>query len=113
MPHSSVYRSSLLAAAALFLAVACGTDPTANSVTVTPENPTVAVGATTKLTATVADADGMTITDAEVTWSSSAEDMATVDDMGTVTGVAAGTADITATSGSASGKVTVTVEGEE
>lgn len=103
-------RSGLVAAAALFLAVACGSDPEVESVTVTPENPTVAVGATTQLKAEVKDADGMVITDAEVTWKSSAEATATVDDMGKVTGVAAGTADITATSGSASGKVTVTVE---
>ena len=112
MISSPVYSRSLLAAVALLFAVACGTDPEVDSVTVTPANPTVAVGATTELTATVKDADGMTITDAEVTWSSSAEAMATVDDMGTVTGVAAGTADITATSGSASGKVTVTVTAE-
>lgn len=67
MIYSPVYSRSLLAAVALFFAVACGTDPEAESVTVTPANPTVAVDATTKLTATVKDADGMTITDAEVT----------------------------------------------
>ena len=112
MISSRVYSRSLLAAVALLFAVACGSDPEVESVTVGPENPTVAVGATTKLTATVKDADGMNIADAEVTWKSSAEAVATVDDNGTVTGVAAGTADITATSGSASGKVKVTVTAE-
>ena len=112
MISSPVYNRSLLAAVVLLFAVACGTDPEAESVTVTPANPTVAVGGTQQLTATVKDADGMNITDPEVTWSSSAEATATVDDMGKVTGVAAGTADITATSGSASGKVTVTVTEE-
>lgn len=53
----------------------------------------VAVGATKKLTATVEpeDADNKT-----VTWSSSAEEFATVDSNGLVTAVAEGSATITA-----------------
>ena len=46
---------------------------------------------------------------AEITWSSSAETYATVDSNGVVTGVASGSAVITAVSGSASASCTVTV----
>jgi hypothetical protein len=46
-----------------------------------------------------------------VTWQSGAPAVATVDAGGTVTGVAPGTASITATAGSASGSATVTVTG--
>ena len=63
-------------------------------VTVTPETATVKVGKTTTLTATIAPSNA---TNKNVTWSSSNEAIATVDTEGKVTGVAAGTATITAT----------------
>ena len=47
--------------------------------------------------------------DAPITWSSSAETYATVDQNGLITGKAAGSATITAVSGSASASVAVTV----
>lgn len=111
MPSLAASRNGLLAAAALFLAVACGSDPpVADSVTVSPDEETVAVGATVQLTAKVADENGDDIADAEVTWSSSDDAVATVSDSGLVTAVASGTATVTATSGSANGPATVTVE---
>jgi uncharacterized protein YjdB len=81
---------------------------TAASVTVTPASPSIAAGATVQLTATVKAADGSTIT-RPVTWSTSAPAVATVSTSGLVTGVAAGTATITATSDGQTGTATVTV----
>lgn len=73
------------------------------------ETASVAAGATVSLTATVEPEDA----DQSVTWNSSAEEFATVNASGVVTGVAAGEANITATSTandelSASCAVTVT-----
>ena len=63
-------------------------------VSVTPTTATVAAGSTESLTATVAPANA---TDKAVTWSSSDTAVATVSDEGVVTGVAAGSANITVT----------------
>lgn len=63
-------------------------------VSVAPTTATVAAGSTESLTATVAPANA---TDKAVTWSSSDTAVATVSDEGVVTGVAAGSANITVT----------------
>lgn len=74
-------------------------------VVITPEAPTVAVAATVALTATLTPSGSID----PVKWSSDDEAIATVSDTGVVTGVAAGTAVITATSGFEGDNVTVTV----
>jgi uncharacterized protein YjdB len=68
------------------------------SLTVTPANPSVTVGATVKLTASATWSDG-SVTDASgpSVWSTSAASIAGIIGAGTVSGVAAGTATITAT----------------
>jgi len=79
------------------------------SVTVAPSAASLAVGATTALTATVAPTDA---TNQAVTWSSSDETVATVDQTGVVTAVGPGNATVTATAQDGSGKTgaaTVTV----
>lgn len=78
------------------------------SVTVTPGEATVLVGATVQLTATTFDATGATLTGRTVTWSTADATIASVVD-GLVTGVGAGTVLITATSEGQSGSATVTV----
>jgi uncharacterized protein YjdB len=83
--------------------------PAIASVTVQPSSATVQVGGTTTLTATVKDVTGAIVTDRAVTWASSNVAVATVSSNGVVTGRAAGTAVISATSGGRSGSVTVTV----
>lgn len=77
-------------------------------ITVTPTTATVKAGSTTTLTATVAPANA---TNKSVTWTSNNESAATVAN-GVVTGVAKGTATITATTvdGSFTANCTVTVE---
>ncbi|HJU75911.1 MAG TPA: Ig-like domain-containing protein [Gemmatimonadaceae bacterium] len=77
--------------------VALRVDATAivNSVSVTPSTLSVAIGNTGQLTATVSVGNNASTA---VTWSSSAAATATVDQTGKVTGVAAGTANIRATS---------------
>ena len=74
-------------------------------VVITPEAPTVAVAATVALTATLTPSGSID----PVKWSSDDEAIATVSNTGVVTGVAAGTAVITATSGFEGDNVTVTV----
>lgn len=77
-------------------------------VTLTPATASVEVGKTTPLTAKVAPDNA---TNKAVTYKSSDEAKATVDAKGVVTGVAAGTADITVTTtdGSKTAKSTITV----
>ena len=82
--------------------------PVAN-VVLAPSAPTITVGQTTTLVATVTDASNNALTGRSVTWSSSATGVVTVSSTGLVTGVAAGTATITGTSEGKSGTATVTV----
>jgi alpha-tubulin suppressor-like RCC1 family protein/uncharacterized protein YjdB len=79
------------------------------SVQVQPATVTVAVGATTPLTVVARDAAGAPLAGRSMTWSSSDRAIAFVDASGVVTGVASGTATITATSEGRSGQSVVTV----
>lgn len=80
-------------------------------VAVAPASATLAVGATVALSATAFDAADAPIAGASLTWTSSAPLIATVDAAGTVTGVAAGSATISATAANGvAGTATVTVE---
>ncbi len=79
------------------------------TVTVSPPTASVAVGATTDLSATVRDANGATVTGRPVTWQSSSPSIATVSTTGRVTGVAPGSATITATVDGKIGASTITV----
>ena len=67
------------------------------------------IGVTDTLTATVIDAAGDTIDDAEVTWASSDTAIATVDTAGVVTSVEFGKAKVSATYDSATAEATVEV----
>ena len=81
------------------------------SIAITPDEAIIHyIGATVQLEATVLDPDGQPITGAVVTWESSDENVATVDDQGLVTAVANGTSRITARLGNVRHSVTVTVE---
>ncbi len=79
------------------------------SVVVSPASGTLAPGATLQLSAATLDSAGNPLSGRTVSWSSSAPSEATVSAGALVTGVAAGNATITATSGGKSGTADVTV----
>jgi hypothetical protein len=80
------------------------------SVEVTPTPTQVSVGGTRAMSAILRDPGGTPITTARpLAWSSSNEQIATVDANGVVAGLVPGTVQITATSGQASGSAQVTV----
>jgi Bacterial surface proteins containing Ig-like domains len=79
------------------------------SITVAPTSVTVTAGQTSQLTATVKDASGSIISGAPVSWNVDKSSIAIVSSTGLVAGQAAGSATITATSGSAHITVPVTV----
>lgn len=79
------------------------------SVNVTSLATQVEVGATIQFTASPRDAKGNALTGRAVTWSSSANTIASVDNAGVVSGVSAGVATITATSEGASGTAAINV----
>jgi hypothetical protein len=83
--------------------------PVVTSVEVTPPSASLSVGTTTTLQATVKDQNGNAMTGQTVTWSTSNAAAATVNTSGVVSGVAAGSATITATSAGKSGTSAITV----
>src|SRR5437773_6683281 len=89
------------------LTVTCST-PVA-SVSVAPAAASVQVSGTVQLTATPKDANGTPLSGRTVTWASSNTSVASVTGSGLVTGAAAGSATITATSEGHSGTASITV----
>ena len=99
-------RLCVIAMIGLVAACGGGTDPepvASVSVSAAGGANSVVVGQTLQLTATVADANGATLTGRKVAWASSNESIATVSSGGLVTGVAQGSVQITASSGGKSG----------
>lgn len=78
-------------------------------IVVTPANPTVNIGQTLQLTATLYDQQNHVLTGRTVTWSSADVTEATVSNSGLVTALKRGTVNITASSGGKSGSTTVTI----
>ncbi len=81
------------------------------SIAVAPADATVAAGATVQLQATVTDTGGAPLTGRTITWSSSDGSIASVTGAGMVSGIAGGTAVITATCEGKSATATITVSG--
>jgi uncharacterized protein YjdB len=80
-----------------------------SSITLTPANPTIAVGATQQMLAVARDAGGAVMTGVALTWSSSNATVASVSAAGLVTARAAGTATVTVAGGGKSASTLVTV----
>src|SRR5207248_2132956 len=79
------------------------------SVTVTPPSASLTVGSAQQLTATPKDANGGALSGRPVSWTSGNPAVASVDNNGLVSAVAAGSTAITATSEGKSGQAQVTV----
>lgn len=94
----------------LTLTVAAAPPAPVNSVTVAPLSATIGIGGTQQFAATLKDAAGNTLTGRTVTWSTSNAGVASIDpSTGIATGVAAGSATITATSEGKTGTAVITV----
>ena len=114
--HRTIIRLSAVLAS-LALGWACGGDSATapeparpTTVTVSPAtHELTALGTTVQLSAEVRDQNTRVMAGATVTWTSSANSVATVDASGLVTAAGNGTATITASVGSASGSAVVTV----
>jgi alpha-amylase len=78
-------------------------------IVVTPSKPTVTAKSTVQLADTCKDAAGHVLSGRTVSWASDEVSVATVSSTGLVSGVKSGTAHITASSGSASTSVSLTV----
>lgn len=85
--------------------------PTATSIAVSTATLSLFVGETAQVSAQVLDQNGEVLPEATVQWSSSDQSMARVDAEGDVLARGVGTATLTATSGSLSGTISVTVSG--
>ena len=83
--------------------------PKKPTVTLAPATASVVVKKTVTLVVAVVDTNGKKVTAPSVAWTSASPAVATVSQAGVVTGVAAGTAKITATSGGVSANAVVTV----
>ena len=81
----------------------------AGAVSVSPSREAIALGDTLRLVAVALDENGQPLAGASFTWSSSRPEVASVDPMGLVTGVAAGSATITATGAGAAGSADIAV----
>lgn len=103
-----VYMSTVGRGAVYIDSADSSTSVPVTGVTVSPATATVGTGATTQLTATVSPANA---TNPAVSWSTSNASIATVSSSGVVTGVAVGSATITATTqdGNRTASSTVTV----
>jgi hypothetical protein len=83
--------------------------PKKPTVTLSPSSASVIVQKTVTLAVTVVDTLGKKVSAPSVSWTSASPTIATVSQAGVVTGVAAGTAKITVSSGGVSANATVTV----
>lgn len=79
------------------------------SVSISLPAASLVAGRTGKATATLRDASGGTLSGRAITWASSSNSVATIDDAGMITGVAPGAAVISATSEGVSGNATMDV----
>src|SRR5689334_20086393 len=102
-------------ALACLLLAACGESRTQlpiSSIVVEPSHTTINAGGTAQFHASARDTEGHPIDNADFTWSSSDDAVATVDRSGLADGHIAGTATITAVSGGAEGRALLIVQAE-
>lgn len=83
--------------------------PQVATITVTPATPSIIVANSVQLTATALDANATVVTGVTFAWGTNNVGIATVDQSGLVTAVAAGSATITASASGQTGSATITV----
>ncbi len=116
-PRSAAFRLFPLVVFLAVASTACRPDgpagPTrsASVVTVSPEAVEVPVEGRVRLEATIRDSEGEVMAEAPVTWTSSDPNVASVDEMGEVTGLALGPSVVTASVEGASASASVDVRG--
>ena len=115
-PSGRVSLGRAITASALAAVVACGGGdksatgpPGPASVTLSAGATSVQVGEPLQVNAVVRDASGNSLAGAAIAWSSNPSAIASVDGAGVVTGIAPGAVAISATSGGATGQLTLTV----
>jgi hypothetical protein len=86
-----------------------GTNPTPASIVLATSAPSLVIGQSTTVSATVKGADGSTLSGVQITWSSSAPAVANVSAAGVVSALQEGSATITGASGSIRGQTTISV----
>jgi len=96
-------------ASAITITASSPPPPVVTTVTVAPASASIAAAATVSLQATVKDQNGAVMTGQTVIWSTNSAAAATVNSTGVVTGVAAGSATITATNSGKTGTSSITV----
>lgn len=106
---AAVKRNGQAVADTAQVTITSGSTVPVASVDVTPTSATIAVNATVQLTATPRDANGSPLGGRTITWTTNNSGVATVSTSGLVSGVAAGSATITATSEGKSGTSAITV----
>jgi uncharacterized protein YjdB len=80
-----------------------------STIGITPASASVQVGNSQQLSATLADAEGNTITNQSIAWASSAPSVATISNTGLIAAIATGSASMTATAGGKSKSASITV----
>jgi len=100
-----------VASSSVYTSVPVTVQQIAASLDISPVSATVAIGATTSLAATPLDGNGHPVGGITTIWTSSSPGTATVDGAGLVSGIAPGTATLTAASGSLSRTASVIVTG--
>jgi fibronectin type 3 domain-containing protein len=106
-------RGTLIVSATLLAMVNCEqvevTTVSAARVELQPQNTSVAVSESVRLTAQVLSSEGKTLTGRTIDWTSLQPNIASVDNTGMVRGMTTGLATIRAVSGDAAGSATITV----
>ena len=101
------------ASASALVTVEAPAEPVLESIAVTPETATLAIGDTQPFIVTARDQAGNAMTGVNVTWTSSDEAVGTIDANGAFVALAEGTATVTATAGNITEEATVTVISNE